>query len=186
MANTKEYNRQYYLEHREEIIKKKKEYQKEYSKTKMGRALSLYSQYRFMDIKRNGFGDVIDFDAKWIVENIFTKSCVHCGETDWYKLGCNRIDNSKGHTKDNVEPCCFHCNCVLNGIDSAYRLKEITKKQRKKVSQYTLDDKLVAIFNSTLDAEKATNIRSGNISKCCNGHRPTAGGFKWKFKESEE
>ena len=65
-----------------------------------------------MDI-RNGFGDdKIDFDARWIVENIYTKPCPHCGETDWHNLGCNRLDNSKPHTIDNVEPCCFHCNCV--------------------------------------------------------------------------
>lgn len=117
-ADTKEYNKQYYLRNKEKIIAAKTEYNKEYSKTQMGRAQRQYQQYKFMDISRNGFGDVIDFDAQWIVDNIFTKSCVHCGETDWHKLGCNRIDNSKGHTKDNVEPCCFHCNCVLNGKEA--------------------------------------------------------------------
>lgn len=181
MGNTREYNRQYYLEHKEKIIAQKTVYNKEYSKTQMGRAQRQLQQYKFMD-RRNGLDEVIDFDAKWIVDNIYTKHCVHCGESDWHKLGCNRLDNTKPHTKDNVEPCCFHCNCVLNGVESAYRLKESTKKQRKKVSQYTLDDKLVAIFNSTLDAENATNIRSGNISRCCNGQRPTAGGFKWSYE----
>lgn len=111
---TKEYNRMYYLKRREEIITQKTEYNKVYSKTKMGRAQKQFQQYKSMD-NRNGFGDVIDFDAKWIVDNIYTKACVHCGETDWHKLGCNRLDNSKPHIVDNVEPCCFHCNCVLNG-----------------------------------------------------------------------
>lgn len=113
---TKEYNRQYYLKRKDELIKAKTEYQKEYSKTQMGRAQGQYQQYKRMD-KRNGFDEVIDFDAKWIVDNIYTKPCVHCGETDWHKLGCNRLDNSKPHTIDNVESCCFHCNCVLNGIE---------------------------------------------------------------------
>ena len=114
---TKEYNRQYYLKRKDELIKAKKEYQKEYSKTQMGRAQRQYQQYKFMD-KRNGFDEVIDFNAKWIVDNIYTKPCAHCGESDWHKLGCNRLDNSKPHTIDNVEPCCFHCNCVLNGIET--------------------------------------------------------------------
>ena len=180
MSNRKEYNHLYYLNHREELIKKKIEYQKEYSKTPMGRAQRQYQQYKRMD-ERNGFGDVIDFDARWIVDNIYTKKCAYCDETDWRKLGCNRIDNSKGHTKDNVEPCCFHHNCVLNGIDSSERVKECGKNKRKKVKQYTLDGKLVAVFNSVIDAERATNIRNGNICRCCNGQRPTAGGFKWNY-----
>lgn len=28
-------------------------------------------------------------------------------------MDCNRIDNSKPHTKDNVEPCCKSCNSRL-------------------------------------------------------------------------
>lgn len=118
--DTKEYNRQYYLKNREREIARKTEYNKSYSKTQMGRAQGQLQQYKRMDI-RNGFGDVIDFDARWIVENIYTKKCAHCEETDWRKLGCNRLDNSKPHTKENVEPCCFHCNCVLNGIESGKR-----------------------------------------------------------------
>ena len=119
---TKEYNRQYYLKHKNEIIERQKEYQKEYVKSKMGRAQKQYQQYKFMD-KRNGFDELIDFDAKWIVDNIYNEPCAHCGETDWHKLGCNRIDNTKPHTKDNVESCCFHCNCVLNGIESGFKAK---------------------------------------------------------------
>ena len=117
---TKAYNRQYYLEHKSKIIEKKTEYNKSYSKTQMGRAQRQFQQYKWMDIDR-GFGDVIDFDAKWIVDNIYTNTCVHCGETDWHKLGCNRLDNTKPHTKDNIEPCCYHCNCVLNGLESQRR-----------------------------------------------------------------
>lgn len=119
-SETKEYNRQYYLKRRKEIIAAKTEYNKAYAKTQMGRAQRQVQQYKFMD-KRNGFDEVIDFDAKWIVENIYTKKCAHCDETDWNKLGCNRLDNSKPHTKDNIEPCCFHCNCMLNGKEVGYK-----------------------------------------------------------------
>lgn len=119
---TKEYNRQYYLKRRKEIIASKTEYNKTYTKTKMGRAQRQYQQYKRMDV-RNGFDEAIDFDAKWIVDNIYSKTCTHCGESDWHKLGCNRLDNSKPHTIDNVEPCCFHCNCVLNGKDAMRKAK---------------------------------------------------------------
>lgn len=116
----KEYNRMYYLKNREELIAKKTEYNKSYYKTPMARAQRQVQQYKFMD-KRNGFDEVIDFDAKWIVDNIYTKKCAHCGKTGWKNIGCNRLDNSKPHTKDNIEPCCFHCNCVLNGKETGYK-----------------------------------------------------------------
>lgn len=114
-----QYNDEYYQSNKDKII----EYQKQYSKTQMGRAISQVRQYRRMD-RRNGFGNVIDFDAKWMVDNIYTKPCAHCGETDWHKLGCNRLDNSKPHTMDNVEPCCGKCN---NKLASDYNSKKIEK-----------------------------------------------------------
>lgn len=93
----------------------KQKYQEKYKKyyaTPKGRAAHQISNYKRQDIN-NGFGEVIDFDAQWIVENIYCKPCAHCGESDWHKIGCNRLDNTKGHTKDNVEPCCKKCNDKL-------------------------------------------------------------------------
>ena len=55
--------------------------------------------------------------AQWIVENIFSQPCAHCGENNWEKIGCNRLDNDKPHTKDNVEPCCKECNDRLAALD---------------------------------------------------------------------
>lgn len=86
---------------------------KEYQKTLMGTANRRIQAYKRMDEER-GFGkDALDFDSEWMIENILLKPCAHCGETDWTKIGCNRLDNTKPHTKDNVEPCCRHCNCKL-------------------------------------------------------------------------
>lgn len=104
----KEWSRRYVREHKEE----RNAYRREWRKTKYGRASSLLYAYKQKD-KLHNRGEC-DIDAKWIVDNIFTKPCVHCGETDWHKLGCNRLDNTKAHTKDNVEPCCMKCNNELN------------------------------------------------------------------------
>lgn len=108
----KKYNKEYYQKNKETIDEKHKTYRKKYKSTPMGRALGQVQSYKSMD-RKNGFGDVIDFDARWMVDNIYSKPCKYCGETDWHKLGCNRIDNSKPHTKDNVEPCCRSCNIGL-------------------------------------------------------------------------
>ena len=78
----------------------------------MGRADYLLQRYRQSDKKHNR-GECT-LTAQWIVENIFSKPCHYCGKTDWTKIGCDRIDNSKPHTEDNVIPCCMNCNRKKN------------------------------------------------------------------------
>ena len=58
------------------------------------------------------------------------------------------------------------------------------KKKAKRVCQYSMDDELLAVYCSTAEAERLTNIRNGNISKCCRGIAKSAGGFKWKYEKS--
>lgn len=92
--------------------KNNKERRLKYINNPIERASDLISAYNQSDKKYNrGRGNLT---AKWIVENIFTQPCPHCGETDWHNIGCNRIDNSKPHTMDNVEPCCKVCNKKLS------------------------------------------------------------------------
>lgn len=87
------------------------DYMQEYRKTPIGRANMLKQRYNSADKQANrGKGDLT---AQWIVDNIFSKPCVHCGKTGWDAIGCNRIDDSKPHTIDNVEPCCRECNIKI-------------------------------------------------------------------------
>lgn len=90
--------------HKEE---RKKENQ-EYDKTKAGRASRIVRYLKQYD-KDAGRGETT-ITQKWILENIFTSSCTYCGETDWKKLGCDRIDNSLPHTPENCICSCGACN----------------------------------------------------------------------------
>lgn len=111
--NKREYNREYRKSHLEYYKKYRETHKniKKYELSMLSRASKLLYAYKKSDEKYNrGEGDLT---SKWIVENIFSKPCVHCGETDWTKIGCNRLDNSKPHTEDNVEPCCMKCNRSL-------------------------------------------------------------------------
>lgn len=113
--DNKDIYQKYYGKNRDKIIGKQKEYNLEYDHTPMGRAQSLLQSYKRADKNANrGKGDIT---AKWIVENIFSKPCSHCGIEGWKIIGCNRLDNSKPHTMDNVEPCCFKCNIALLNME---------------------------------------------------------------------
>lgn len=81
---------------------------KNYYRTPIGRAIYLANTYRQNDKKHNR-GECT-LTSQWIINNIFSKSCIYCGETDWRKLGCDRIDNSLPHTPDNVVCSCWNCN----------------------------------------------------------------------------
>ena len=107
----KEWSKMYIQKNKDKI----REYKNEWRKTMYGRASMLLGGYKQKD-KLHNRGEC-DITAQWIVDNIFSKSCVHCGESDWHNLGCNRIDNTKAHTMDNVEPCCAKCNNELNYMD---------------------------------------------------------------------
>lgn len=166
LEQIKKYKKQWYAANREKELKRMKEYNKEYHKTPMGRASKLLMNYNKADKKRGrGEGDLT---AKWIVDNIFSKPCAHCGRSGWEIIGCNRLDNSKPHTKDNVEPCCYECNLKLEG------------KEHKQVYQYSLDGELVKVWESTQEVGR-NGFDQAHISSCCNGIRKTSGGYKWSY-----
>jgi hypothetical protein len=73
------------------------------------KASKMISSYRHKDrVRRFDFNLTIE----WMIENIISKPCIYCGTNDF--IGCDRIDNNKGHTIDNVVPCCFVCNAARN------------------------------------------------------------------------
>lgn len=87
------------------------------------KASKMISSYKHKDRKNQT--TICDIDIDWMINNIMTKSCIYCGDTN--RVGCDRIDNSKGHTKDNVVPCCFDCNCARNNNFSHEEMLELGK-----------------------------------------------------------
>ena len=51
--------------------------------------------------------------------------CIYCGNT--HRVGLDRINNELGHTRDNIVPCCYDCNCARNNNFSFEEMKEIGK-----------------------------------------------------------
>ena len=167
-----EQHKQYYQEHKEELSGKRRQKYEDNKGTPMLRAQQLCSSYNNMDkIAGRMKGDLT---AQWIYDNIIFKSCIHCGKEGWEVIGCNRIDNSKPHTMDNVEPCCFECNCKLSGEDRA-----------RAIIQLTLNGEFVKEWKS-INACKNNGFNIGHIQECCNRKRKTHKGYKWMYKEDYE
>ena len=51
----------------------------------------------------------------------------------------------------------------------------------KMVNQYKKDGTFMSSYPSTMEAERQTGITHGNITAACMGHRPSAGGYVWKY-----
>lgn len=107
-----EHAKAYYQTHKEEIRETNKEYQRRRIKGIYGRAYLLSKNYEQMDLNANRGASTIT--PEWIIGNIFASKCYWCGETDWRLLGCDRIDNTKSHTPDNVICSCSKCNKERN------------------------------------------------------------------------
>jgi len=93
------------------------EYQKR--KDKISRMLSAY---RLRDKKH---GLIFDLPREYFENNIISQPCLYCGTTR--NVGCDRIDNKKGHKVDNVIPACYVCNAVRNNHFTVDEMKKLGK-----------------------------------------------------------
>lgn len=84
----------------------------------------MLSAYKNRDQKR-GFNFDLDRD---FLNDLTSKPCTYCGDTKM--IGADRINNFKGHTKDNVLPCCFTCNVTRGDQFSVEEMKLIGKTIR--------------------------------------------------------
>lgn len=142
---------------------------------KQYRAKYLIANYRKEDIKYNR--ETPDFDTKWMVENILSKPCHYCGETDWHKLGCDRIDNSIGHIKLNIVPSCLHCN-MTKPKEEKWKKKYATKRKKALIQIKPNGD--TVFYSCSIDCEK-DGYNANCVRKACNGQLKTYMGCKWKF-----
>ncbi len=80
----------------------------------------MLSAYKLKDKKKNlSFNLTKSFFGK----NIISQPCIYCGATE--NIGCDRIDNEKGHTTENVIPACYICNTVRNNHFTVQEMKMI-------------------------------------------------------------
>lgn len=88
---------------KDKIIKSLYELEQQSQRSKVSKMLS---QYRLSD-KKKGLIVEIPITIEQGIE-LLSKACVYCGDTT--RIGLDRIDNTQGHSINNVVPCCYDCN----------------------------------------------------------------------------
>lgn len=92
----------------------------------------------------------------------------------------DRIDDSKPYSLDNIRLTTYRKNLIKEHLK--YRGGKSINSYISPVSQLRVTDNyVIASFHSISEAERATGIKSANISKVCRGIRNTAGSYSWKY-----
>lgn len=79
--------------------------------------------YKIFDDKK---GFEFDLTVEWFEQNILNKSCIYCQRSN-VRMGCDRVDNSKGHLKSNVVPSCKECNITRGNTFTHEEMIELGK-----------------------------------------------------------
>lgn len=99
-----------------------------------------------------------------------------------------------------IEELSFKLNVCENSIRNILRRNHIPITRRKsvyknnhiyktKIIQYDLEGNFIKQFSSIKEAIYELNLHkkaASHIGKCCRGQKPTAYGFKWKYKHDVE
>lgn len=107
------------------------------------KASKMISAYRIKDIKN--FKIDFKLDVEWFTNNILNSKCYYCEDSE--NIGCDRIDNSKPHYKENVLPCCYICNTARNNHFTVEEFKLIGKTI-KEIKKNRTNDKTKSEINS--------------------------------------
>lgn len=103
-------------------------------------------------------------------------------DIDLKYLEVNHKDEDKqNNSVDNLE-WCTHAYNSNYGTRVERIIPKTISKTRKKVCQYSLDGRLIKIWDGINIASRELNIIQQNITRSCKNEKRTAGGYKWKYK----
>jgi hypothetical protein len=160
-----------------------REYSKNLRRSELGTINKIYDQQRHKSIHRNHKQPVYTKNelTVWLYENRFKELYDTWKNSNYEKdltPSCDRLDNSKGYSLDNIELVTWKEN---NKRAYSDRKCGNIKQGLKPVSQYSKSNELINNYHSICEAERQTKIVKTSISACCSGKLKTAGGYVWKY-----
>ena len=170
-------------------IRERTEWQRKYRKTKEGVISQIYGAQNQRSKKRGHLMPSYSKEwlSEWILSNdefhILYEKWVLSGYDKWLKPSVDRIDDSIGYTTANIQLMTWFSNKAKSHTDVRSGKSPHGHNQHIPTLQLSKDGCLIREFISSREASRATNIDSGNISKCCNGKVMTAGGYVWRYKD---
>ena len=88
----------------------------------------------------------------------------------------HKDENPKNNRVDNLEWCTAKYNCQYGR-----RGEKIIKSRKVKVE--AIIGNVIVPYDSIQSAARLAKVSAGNIHRCCNGKRKTAGGYRWRYAE---
>lgn len=73
-------------------------------------------------------------------------------------------------------------NNTVDNLEWCTALYNVRYSQAIPILQYDLNGNFIREWGGQNEASERLNIPQGNICKCCNGFRNSAGGFIWRYK----
>ena len=94
------------------------------------------------------------------------------------------LKHDKKVSKGQILNCCRKDNTSAGGYMWRFHGEEppapYVDRYYRIVKQYSIDDKLIAVYSSLKEAEEKTGVGRSNICTCIKGKARTGGGYKWK------
>ena len=87
----------------------------------------------------------------------------------------HKDENKQNNAVDNLEWCDSKYN-----VNYGTAIQRKVEKQKKTVYQYTLDNKLVFIYNSRKETSNY-GFNPSIVGRCCNGYSKYHKGYKWSY-----
>lgn len=80
--------------------------------------------------------------------------------------------------------CKQYLNMALDIGTQTIKMEQMQQPRRKAVIKMTMLGTELELYPSVRDAAYQTGIPRTNITNCCKGKTPSAGGYKWKYKKT--
>ena len=134
--------------------------------------------------------ETIPYNLVQFREWLFSRSNFNKLYEQWEESGykkdlvpsCDRLDNSKGYSFDNIELITWKANKQRAHAD-AINGKLRTGNKYIPVIQLSKCGEYIRGFFSMSEASRVTKTNLGNLRMCVLGERNTAGGYKWIKKQ---